>query len=328
MKKLITLFAAAILSVGILAGCSTAGQNTDSTASQNNDGKISIVATLFPQYDFARQIAGDKADIQLILPPGTDSHSFDPSPADMITIHNADVFLYTGMNMETWAGSIIESLPDSVRVTNVSSGITLLKNPGGGHNHSEDDHDHTAEELHENELNQYDPHVWTSPVNAKIMVQNILNVLCEADPANAAYYTENANNYLAQLDTLDRDIRTIVENGSRKEVIFGSRFALFYFTHEYGLEYKSAYDACSADSEPSAKTISELITEVKEKQIPVIYYEELTDPKISRSICEETGAQMLLFHSCHNLSKEDFDNGATYLSLMQQNAENLKKGLE
>ena len=327
MKKFLALFAVAIVAVGILAGCSSSNTSSDnSTSTENDPNKITIVATLFPQYDFARQIAGDKANIELILPPGVESHTFDPSPSDIITIHNSDVFLYTGSNMETWANNIIESLPDSVHVLNVSQGITLLKSPSGGHNHAEDDHDHTSEELNADELNQYDPHVWTSPVNAKIMVQNILQTLCEVDPDNADYYTENANDYLSQLDQLE--IRTVVANGNRKEIVFGSRFALFYFTHEYGLEYKSAFDSCSTEAEPSAKTVSELINEVKEKQIPVIYYEELTDPKISRSISEETGAEMLLFHSCHNLSKADFESGATYLSLMKQNVENLKKGLE
>ncbi len=328
MKKFLALFAVAIVAVGILAGCSSSNTSSDnSTSTENDPNKITIVATLFPQYDFARQIAGDKANIELIL-PGVESHTFDPSPSDIITIHNADVFLYTGSNMETWANNIIESLPDSVHVLNVSQGITLLKSPSGGHNHAEDDHDHTSEELNADELNQYDPHVWTSPVNAKIMVQNILQTLCKVDPDNADYYTENANDYLSQLDQLDQEIRTVVANGNRKEIVFGSRFALFYFTHEYGLEYKSAFDSCSTEAEPSAKTVSELINEVKEKQIPVIYYEELTDPKISRSISEETGAEMLLFHSCHNLSKADFESGATYLSLMKQNVENLKKGLE
>ncbi|MBS5344374.1 MAG: zinc ABC transporter substrate-binding protein [Clostridium sp.] len=327
MKKFLALFAVVVVTVGILAGCSSANSN-NSTNTEHDPNKITIVATLFPQYDFARQIAGDKANIELILPPGVESHTFDPSPSDIITIHNADVFLYTGSNMETWADNIIESLPESVHVLNVSKDIPLLKSPSGGHNHAEDDHTHTSEELHADELNQYDPHIWTSPVNAKIMVQNILQILCEADPDNAEYYTKNANDYLSQLDQLDQEIRTVVANGSRKEVVFGSRFALFYFTHEYGLEYKSAFDSCSTEAEPSAKTVSELITEVKEKQIPVIYYEELTDPKISRSISEETGAEMLLFHSCHNLSKADFENGETYLSLMKQNVENLKKGLE
>ena len=329
MKKFLALFAVAIVAVGILAGCSSSNTSSDnSTSTENDPNKITIVATLFPQYDFARQIAGDKANIELILPPGVESHTFDPSPSDIITIHNSDVFLYTGSNMETWANNIIESLPDSVHVLNVSQGITLLKSPSGGHNHAEDDHDHTSEELNADELNQYDPHVWTSPVNAKIMVQNILQTLCEVDPDNADYYTENENDYLSQLDQLDQEIRTVVANGNRKEIVFGSRFALFYFTHEYGLEYKSAFDSCSTEAEPSAKTVSELINEVKEKQIPVIYYEELTDPKISRSISEETGAEMLLFHSCHNLSKADFESGSTYLSLMKQNVENLKKGLE
>ena len=148
MKKFLALFAVAIVAVGILAGCSSSNTSSDnSTSTENDPNKITIVATLFPQYDFARQIAGDKANIELILPPGVESHTFDPSPSDIITIHNSDVFLYTGSNMETWANNIIESLPDSVHVLNVSQGITLLKSPSGGHNHAEDDHDHTSEEL-------------------------------------------------------------------------------------------------------------------------------------------------------------------------------------
>ena len=178
MKKFLALFAVAIVAVGILAGCSSSNTSSDnSTSTENDPNKITIVATLFPQYDFARQIAGDKANIELILPPGVESHTFDPSPSDIITINNSDVFLYTGSNMETWANNIIESLPDSVHVLNVSQGITLLKSPSGGHNHAEDDHNHTSEELNADELNQYDPHVLTSPVNAKIILQNIFQTV-------------------------------------------------------------------------------------------------------------------------------------------------------
>lgn len=325
MKKLLTLCAAMLMLVGVLTACDSA--DTSTNGKNDDPNKITVVATLFPQYDFARQIAGDKANIKLILPPGVESHTFDPSPSDIITINNADVFLYTGSNMETWANNVISSLPSSVHVLNVSKGVTLLKSPSGGHNHADDD-DHTSENIHANELNQYDPHIWTSPINAKIMVNNILETLCETDPANADYYKENASNYLAQLNDLDKEIREVVANSNRKELVFGSRFALFYFTHEYGLAYQSAFDSCSTEAEPSAKTVSGLINEMKAEKIPVIYYEELTDPKISRSISEETGAEMLLFHSCHNLSKTDFESGATYLSLMQQNIENLKKGLE
>ena len=316
MKKLLAFCTAVALTVVILAGCDT--QNTTT-----NNGKITVVTTLFPQYDFVRQIAGDYANIELLLPPGVESHTFDPSPADVMRIHKADVFLYTGLSMEAWAEKLIADLPSSVHVLNTSQGITLLKNPGGAHNHDHDDHTHTTDDASE-----YDPHIWTSPVNAKIMVSNILETLCTADPANEQAYRANAQRYLQQLTNLDSEIRAVVANGKRRELIFGSRFALFYFTHEYDLSYRSAFDSCSADAEPSAKTVATLIDTVKEEQIPVIYFEELTDPKIARSVSEETGAQMLLFHSCHNLSKEDFENGATYLSLMRQNVQNLEKGLE
>lgn len=326
MKKLLTFFTAVLLLASIFTGCGSALGN--SASSENNQAnKITIVATLFPQYDFARQIAGDKANIKLILPPGVESHTYDPSPSDIITIHNADVFLYTGSNMETWANNVIASLPSSVNVLNVAEDIPLLKSPSGGHNHA-DDQEHTHDDISDAELTQYDPHIWTSPVNAKIMINHILEVLCETDPANANVYRQNAANYLNQLDELDSSIRSIAASSNRKKLVFGSRFALFYFTHEYHLDYRSAYDSCSADAEPSAKDISDLIDEIKEEQTPVVYYEELIDPQIARTISAETGAEMLLFHSCHNLSKSDFDSGETYLSLMKQNVENMKKGLE
>ncbi len=326
MKKLLTFFFAMLVLGGMLTGCGSAPGNS-SFSESNQSNKITIVATLFPQYDFARQIAGDKANVQLILPPGVESHTYDPSPSDIISIHNADIFLYTGSNMETWANNVITTLPASVNVLNVAKDIPLLKSPSGSHNHT-DDEGHTHEDISDAELNQYDPHIWTSPINAKTMINHILEALCETDPTNANTYRQNAADYLNQLDELDSSIRSVITSGNRKKLVFGSRFALFYFTHEYNLDYRSAYDSCSADAEPSAKDISDLINEIKEEQTPVVYYEELIDPQIARTISAETGAEMLLFHSCHNLSKSDFDNGETYLSLMKQNIKNMKKGLE
>ncbi|HBD65212.1 MAG TPA: ABC transporter substrate-binding protein [Clostridiales bacterium] len=328
MKKILNAILVALLA-SALFGC-TQNQNTPNVIKDELvNKKIKVVTTLFPQYDFTRQIVGDKAEIVLLLPPGAESHSFEPTPSDIISINKADVFIYTGKYMEPWAERIIQSIDSgTVNVLDASSGITLVKEE---HNHDEDEH-HDGE--HEEEVHgedghnhEYDPHIWTSPVMAIKMVDNIASSLCYADPENASYYKANAESYKMQLGLLNDEFSEIVASGLRNKIYFGGRFALHYFIEEYGLEHESAYDNCSSETEPSARDMAHIIDEIKENNIPVIYYEELTDPKVSRSISEDTGAEMMLFHSCHNLSKKDFDSGVTYLDLMKQNAENLRKGL-
>ncbi len=280
---------------------------------KTSSGKISIIATLFPQYDFARQIAGEYAEVTLLLPPGAESHSFEPSPNDMIRISESQLFLYTGDRMEPWVPKMLAGFDDSgFLATDVSQGISL--EPEDSH----DDHtDHAG----------FDPHIWTSPVKAKQMVKNITEALCQADPQHQSAYEQNSSAYLEKLDQLDAKFRDITGNGKRQDFVFGSRFACRYFAEEYSLQPLSPYDSCSAETEPSAQAMAHVIDYVKSVGIPVIYYQELTDEKTARSIAEATGSDLLLFHSCHNVSKEDFQNGVTYLSLMEQNAEHLQKGL-
>ena len=266
--------------------------------------KLTVYATLFPQYDFAREIAGDRAEVILLLPPGVESHSFEPTPADIAGISKSDLLLYTGDAMEPWAAKlIVGDLPDTVRAVVAEE-------------HEEEGHAHP-----------FDPHIWTSPVNAMIMARTVVSALCEADPEGAEAYRANGERYLAELESLDDEIRTIVSQAKRRELVFGGRFAFHYFTAEYGLTAYSAYDSCSEETEPSAKAVSEVIGRVREDHLPVVYYEELTEPKVARSIAQETGAKLLLLHSCHNLSKDELAAGESYLSLMKQNAQNLREGL-
>lgn len=290
--------------------------------------KITIIATLFPQYDFARQIAGDYANIILLIPPGMESHSYDPSPADIVAISNADVFLYTGPFMEGWAEKIIEGIDaQNVLVTDVSRNVPLVKEEDIEKEH-ELSHVEHSEHMHREGEHIYDPHIWTNPVYAQIMVENILDALIQADIKHEDIYKENAQNYKRELEKLDQAFRDTVREGNRKELFIGGRFAMYYFTKEYGLTYEAAFDSCSSETEPNAKAVAHIIDEMRENQIPVIYYEELTDPKIARTISEDTNSQMLLLHSCHNISKEEFLNGVTYLDLMWRNVENLRIGLQ
>lgn len=304
MKRIALLVVCFALLLGSLAGC---GEESASS------GKLQVVATLFPQYDFARRVAGDRAQVTMLLPPGVESHSFDPTPADLVTMQKTDLFLYTGAQMETWAGNLLPSLPEHTMVVDLSQGIELS---GESHEDGSDDHSHLV-----------DPHIWTSPKNAMTMVTSIRDALCSVDPDGAAIYEENASAYLEELAQLDATFRDIVDNGKRRTLAFSGRFALHYFAEEYGLDCIAALDSCSGESEPSAQSVARVISVIREQSLPVVYYEELTDPKVGRSIASETGAQLLLFHSCHNLSKDEFERGETYLSLMRQNAENLKVGL-
>ena len=281
-----------------------------------NEKKLTIVTTLFPDYDFARQIAGDKAEVKLLLSPGVEAHDYDPSPADIISINKADLFIYTGEYMELWVPGILSSLEsDKVTVVDASENISLIRSADEEH-HEEDGHSH-----------EYDPHIWTSPKNAIIMVNNILKAIEKKDPANKEYYEKNAEEYISQIKELDSEFAEIAKNAKNPTIYFGGRFAMIYFVKEYGLGYLSAFDSCSSETEPSAKLVADMVDAMKKNGASVVYYEELTDPKSAQAIADEIGGTTLLLHSCHNVSLEDFNNGATYVSLMQQNVINLKTGL-
>lgn len=373
MKKFISILLTLLLLAGTCSGCSS---NTPSKT-PTDSGKLQVVATLFPQYDFARAIAGDKAEITLLLPPGMESHSYEPTPGDIINIHHCDVFLYTGDEMEPWVADIVadvDQTPSNIEETpviaNLSSGIELCKEEHD-HDHEEEDskiedhihededhenedhihetenHDHEAEEhthgeaehemeeapiqealiSHDDHSHEYNPHIWTSPVLAMKMVENVIQAFVEADPANASYYEANGAAYLAQLNDLDARFRNIVEHADFDTVYVGSKFSLLYFMEEYGLHYVAAYDSCEEEAEPSIKRVVSMIKEMKDSGVTAVYYQELIEPYIANTIAEATGGETYLFHSCHNVSKDDLAAGVTYLSLMEQNALNLEKGL-
>jgi len=280
--------------------------------SDKNGGKIKIIATLFPQYDFVRQIAGDKADVKLLLPPGVESHSFDPKPADMIEIYNADLFIYTGANMEPWAETIIKGATnENLTVLDCSKDIQLIQDDDGDHEHGGD------------------PHIWLNPKFAQKIVGEIMRTICALDPDNMDFYRENAKNYTEKLKKLDTDIFDAIYNSNAKRnvIVFGGRFSYIYFLDYYKLDYVTAYDSCSSQAEPGVSRVAEVIDFIRQNNIPCIYHEELSDPKVAKSIANDTGIEYLMFSTAHNVTKSEFDNGVTFLDIMYMNLENLKKGL-
>ncbi len=302
MKKLFLILL--IISMLFISSC------TVKETSKTDNGKISVVTTLFPLYDFVKEIAGDNADITLLTQPGVDSHSFEPKSTDMVKISECDVFVYTGKDMEIWAEKIISSIKsENAVICDSSENITL-----------ECADEHENEHAHNHSL---DPHIWTSPKNAKIMVENILKALCHADEKNKETYKQNADIYIKELDTLDKEFEKFFSE-NKKTMVFSSRFPFYYFAKDYEISYKSAFESCSAETEPDIKSMTTLIDTVKKENIETIFYTELSDPKITEAVVEQTGAKAKLFHSCHNVTKDEFERKETYLSLMRNNLNALK----
>jgi len=289
-----------------------------------DDGKIKVVATIFAPYDFVREIAGDKINITMLLPPASESHSFEPTAQDIIKIQNCDVFIYVGSESDVWVDRILDSMDE--KYTENKKIITLMECVDVVE-------EEIVEGMEENEQDdddepEYDEHVWTSPQNAKLIVRAISDVLCEIDDENAETYRQNTASYITKLDDLDRAFRNVVDNAARKTIVFGDRFPFRYFVDAYGLDYFAAFPGCSTETEPSAKTIAFLIEKIKETQIPVVFHAEMSNGKVAETISGETGAKVLTLHSCHNISKDDFSKGATYLELMTKNVDALKEALQ
>lgn len=292
------------------------------------DGKTQVVCTLFPYYDFARQIGGDDVDVTLVVPAGRETHSFEPTPMDVIRISQADVFIYNGGESEQWVTDILDAAGEDIPcVLSMMDAAELHEEElvegmqSGTSAHDHHDHDEDEEEI------EYDEHIWTSPVTAMALCRAITDGLCQADPDHADSFRARLTDYLAALETLDGTFRQIVAEGSRDLLVFGDRFPLLYFCREYGLDYRAAFHGCAGDTEPSLATLKYLIDLVNEQHIPVVYTIELSSRKVAKAIAETTGAQVRTFHSCQTVSRAEFDAGVTYLQLMEANADVLREGL-
>lgn len=313
MKRILCAILCAAFCIG-LCSCGT--------SDAPDDRGLQVVTTLFPYYDFARQIGGEDINVTLLVPAGRETHSFEPTPMDVVTVSEADVFLYNGGESEYWVDEILESSGDNIPV--VVRGMDLLDEML--EEEAIVDGQVAAESGH-NEDKEYDEHIWTSPVVAMTLCRGICQALCQADMAHAGHYRQRTEAYLSQLEALDAEFRDVVASGIRSEIVFGDRFPLLYFAREYGLTYSAAFHGCSSDTEPSLATLKNLIDEVNAHNIPVIYTIELSSGKVANAIAEATGSIVLSFHSCQSVTRQEFDAGETYLSLMQKNVIALQEGL-
>ena len=322
MKRIITLFLTLALTLS-LAACAAPGEKAD-------DGRLQIVATLFPYYDFARAIAGGRADVTLLLSPGREAHSFEPTPLDAVTISEADVFLYNGGEGEYWVEEMLDAAGEHIAVkARMMDYVDALGEEfsEGMQGADEHDHDHDGGEEHDSDEIEYDEHIWTSPKNAAILCRAVCDAICKADPANEDFYRANCDDYCAQIEALDARFADLCESAPRKLLIFADRFPMLYFCREYGLDYRAAFHGCSGDTEPSLATIKFLIDKVEDENIPVVYTIDFGTKKVAAVVSECTGAAIETIYSMQTVSHADFDAGETYLTLMERNFEALRKGL-
>ncbi|MCL1847590.1 MAG: metal ABC transporter substrate-binding protein [Coriobacteriia bacterium] len=305
-----------LLMIGfLLGGCATSKHSI----SKEDNEKIRIITTVFAAYDFTREIAGSHAEVSLLIPPGAELHAFEPTPQDILEIQGCDLFIYVGGESDAWIADILSAVDTAqVRVLRLMDLVELLN----------EDESVLVDPLSgsEEEL-ESDEHVWTTPRNAKLITRAISENLILLDPDNASQYEANTQAYLSVLDELDREFRDIVLNAQRSTLVFADRFPFAYFAQEYGLQCYAAFPGCSQATEPSALTVVALIDLVRAEGIPVVFYRELSNRSLADVVAQEAGAQALLLHSCHNISRQDFEQGASYVSLMRANAENLKVAL-
>lgn len=327
MKKLVSIFLSTVIicSLFSISGCG----KTEKV--QKPEGKISIVTTIFPYYDFVRQLAGDKADIRLLLSPGSDPHSYEPTPSDIVAIENCDLFIYNGGESDEWVDGVLSSIENkNVKVMKMMEYVTLRHEQSMDHNHEHAEHEDMDDndEGHDHEEGEeYDEHIWTSIRNAERMSASIADELISLDSKNSDYYNEKKADYISSLDSLDKKFTEVANNKKRDTLVFGDRFPFLYFVSDYDLGYECAFPGCSHETEPSTAVVSHLIDFTRENNIPVVFYLELSSGKIAQIISEDSSAKTMQFSSCHNVTKEDFENGATYISVMEQNLEALKEAL-
>ena len=288
------------------------------------EDKITIFTTIYPEYDFAKAIVGDKMEIVRLIGPGVEIHTYEPSSKDMIRIAEADAFIYTGDDMEPWASKIIEAIEEyPVDIVDTSKNIEMIDSDEFMEEYSLLEEISHEEEHYEEE--ERDGHIWMNPQNAVIMIDTILEEIVKLDPENKEFYEENARKYQEEILALDKEIEETLKENHVDVLVFGGEFAYSYFCQRYNLGVVSCYTACGEHSDPSISRIKKVIEYINQNQISKIFYEELSEGQISQMISEETKADAEVFNTLHNVTQEEIENQEGYISIMR---ENLKKIIE
>lgn len=322
MKRSLKTVALLIGCVAVLLSGCTRNANVDV---QGDDDRISVYTSFYTMYDFSKKIGGDRIKLTNIMPQGAEPHHWEPSPRDILEIEKADVFIYNGAGMEPWVEKVLGTIKnkDLVAVETSKNTELLL----GNHSHGEDHEEENSEEQnHDHDDLEYDPHVWLSPKNAKKQMEAIKDAFVKADPKNSEYYEKNFDENAEKLDKLDRDYVEELSKYTKKDIVVGHQ-AFGYLCNEYGL-HQLAIEGLNADTEPTPARMAEIVRFVKEKDVKVIFSEELLSQKVVNAVANETGAKIEFLNPLGGLTKEDIASGKEYFSIMRENLEALKKALE
>ncbi len=314
IKKILAAVTAIALGAS-LCGCS-GGETADSA------DKPLIITTIFPAYDFARQVFGDTAEVRMLLKPGQESHSYDPSAKDIVEINGCDLFVYNGGESDQWVESVLQAAPD-VETFRMTDAVSLLdEEHSEGMREEDHDHDHA-----DGDEEEYDEHVWTSPDNAAAIVRALGSRAKALFPDSAAELDSNTESYAAQIEEIDGRLKALLD-GEQRYFIFGDRFPLLYFFKHYGLNYYAAFPGCGSETEPSAQTVTFLLDKLGQPDaVKAVFCIELSGRKLADVLAEDSGLDVVEFHSCHNITADDFAAGETYVSLMERNLQTLEKVL-
>ncbi|ERP39362.1 metal ABC transporter substrate-binding protein [Chitinivibrio alkaliphilus] len=354
MKKL--LFFGIFVAI-LLWGCSPSGD-------QSNEAGLTVQTTLFPLYDFARNIGGERVQVNLLLPPGVSPHSYEPSPRDMVAIDQADLLLYLGRSLDPWVERLLSEQRQEKALA-VSTNLSLLDTRSdhshgdhdhshgdhdhshgdhdhshgdhdhshgdhdhshGDHDHSHGDHDHSHGD-HDHSHGKYDPHVWLDPIHAITMVETITEAFIQKDPAGREYYENRSKNYISELEELHRMAQEKLASHEGKTILYAGHFAFGYFSRRYNLAHTSPFRGFSPNAEPSPRAVERIIQRVEEEEARTIFFEEMLNPALAEMISEETGTEIALLHGLHNIRRDEVGERATYLSIMKNNIQKLADGL-
>ena len=313
INRLSALVCACTLSLSLLTGCGT--QPADTAA---GDGRLRVLTSFYPMYDFACKIGGDCIDVTNMVPSGTEPHDWEPSTNDLKNLEKADVFSNNGADMEPWADDLLVSRSDTLRVVKASENVEL-RTTDGEHEHA---HEHEGADHHHGD---FDPHVWLDPENAKIEMEAIRDALCAADPENSTVFQSNYEKYAAELDALDAEFREKLAPLPNRTIVVAHE-AFGYLCDAYGLT-QVGIEGLSPDSEPDPGRMAEVIDFVREHSISTIFFEELVSPKVAEAIASETGAQAKMLSPLEGLSDEQAAAGADYFTVMHDNLAALMEAL-
>ncbi|HSB51336.1 MAG TPA: zinc ABC transporter substrate-binding protein [Dissulfurispiraceae bacterium] len=295
-----------LLFVGVLS-CS------ENPAKNDVSPRLRVVTTLFVLYDFARAVGGDQAEVSLLIPPGVEPHGYEPKPGDIARMKGADLCIYTGSAMEPWFDRVL---------TVLDTRKTSVVEAGGGVHSASDIRDHGGGGGH------YDPHVWLDLSSAQRMVDTIRDGFAHRDPAHGEQYAANAEALKSRLAALDERFRRGLSTCSSRVIIYGGHTAFSYLAKRYGLQFEAAYKGFSPDAEPTPRHLAELTEKMKRYGLKYVFYEELVAPRVAQTLARETGAELLMLHGAHNVSRQDMEKGVTFIVLMERNLANLRVGLQ